>query len=189
MSDPAPGSSRGLVVALMVIYLVLLGWLILWKFDVPYVGAAARFPRPIKLIPFAASAGAGASSPWEVLANIALFVPFGLYLGLLAPAWRWWKAASVFAAASLALEITQHLISTGSFDITDVITNAAGGLLGFGLLALARRRLGTRATAVMARVMAVFTVIFLVATGVFLASPLHYAPRHDVVVPSPTASA
>ena len=71
--------------------------------------------------------------------NILLFIPFGLYLGLLAPSWRWWKATGVFVGASLVLEVIQHLLSTGSFDITDVIVNTAGGLAGLGLLALARR--------------------------------------------------
>ena len=80
----------------------------------------------------------------EVLANILLFVPFGLYLGLLAPTWRWWKPTAAFVVASLVLEATQHLLSTGSFDTTDIIVNTAGGLAGLGLFAMARRRLQTR---------------------------------------------
>ena len=128
-----------LLVVLFVVYLVLLAWTVVWKLDVPYVGAAALLPRPIKLIPFVPSAEAGASAPLEIVANIVLFVPFGLYLGLLAPTWQWWKSAGVFVGASLVLETTQHLLSTGSFDTTDVIVNTAGGLAGVGLLALARR--------------------------------------------------
>ena len=50
----------------------------------------------------------------------------------------------MFAGASLVLETAQHVLSTGSFDITDVIVNTAGGLAGLGLLALARRRLRRR---------------------------------------------
>ena len=124
---------------LFAVYLVLLAWIVLWKLETPYVGAAALLPRPFKLIPFLPSAEAGGSAPLEVVANILLFVPFGLYLGLLAPSWRTWKLAGVFAGASLALEITQHVLSTGSFDITDVIVNTVGGLAGLGLLALVRR--------------------------------------------------
>ena len=81
-----------LLVVLFVVYLVLLAWIVLWKLEAPYVGAAALLPRPIKLIPFLPSAEAGGSAPLEVVANILLFVPFGLYLGLLAPSWQWWKA-------------------------------------------------------------------------------------------------
>jgi glycopeptide antibiotics resistance protein len=176
------------LVALLVIYLILLAWIVLWKLDVPYIGAAAGLPRPIKLIPFVPSAEAGGSAPLEVVANVLLFVPFGIYLGLLAPTWRWWKLTGVLVAASLVLETTQHVLSTGSFDTTDIIANSLGGLAGVGLLVLARRRLRTRTNVVMARVCLIGTVVVLLAIGLFLASPLHYAPQHDVIFATPSPS-
>jgi glycopeptide antibiotics resistance protein len=185
--DPDRRDGRVLLAVLFAVYLVLLAWIVLWKLEAPYVGAAALLPRPIKLIPFLPSAEAGGSAPLEVVANIVLFVPFGLYLGLLAPSWRTWQAAGVFAGASLILEIVQHALSTGSFDITDVIVNTAGGLTGLGLLALARRTFRARTTASMTRVCLIGTVLWLVAIGIFIASPLRYGPQHDVVVPGPSA--
>ena len=176
------------MVVLFVVYLVLLAWIVLWKLEAPYVGAAALLPRPIKLIPFLPSAEAGASAPLEIVANIVLFIPFGLYLGLLAPSWRTWKAAGVFAGASLVLEITQHVLSTGSFDITDVIVNTAGGLAGLGLLVLARRTFQARTAAAMTRVCLIGTVVALLAIGIFIASPLRYAPQHDVIFATPSPS-
>jgi glycopeptide antibiotics resistance protein len=179
---------RVLLASLFVVYLVLLAWIVLWKLDVPYVGAAASLPRPIKLIPFVPSSEAGSSAPLEVIANLVLFVPFGLYLGLLAPRWPWWTAAAVFVGASLALETTQHLLSTGSFDTTDVIANTVGGLAGVGLLTLARRRLQTRTAVVMTRVCLIGTAVCLLAIGLFIASPLHYGPQHDVIFATPSPS-
>ncbi len=179
---------RVLLAGLFVTYLVLLAWIVLWKLDVPYVGAAAGLPRPIKLIPFVPSAGAGASAPLEIVANIVLFVPFGIYLGLLAPTWQWWKLAGVFVGASLILEITQYLVSTGSFDTTDVIVNTAGGLAGLGLLALARGRLQSRTTIVVTRVCLIGTAVSLLAIGIFLATPGHYVPQHDVIFATPSPS-
>jgi glycopeptide antibiotics resistance protein len=176
------------LVELFVIYLILLAWIVLWKLDVPYVGAAAGLPRPIKLIPFVPSAEAGGSAPLEVVANILLFVPFGIYLGLLAPTWRRLKLTGVLVATSLVLETTQHLLSTGSFDTTDIIANAVGGLAGVGLLVLARLRLQTRTSLVMTRVCLIGTVVSLLAIALFLASPLHYAPQHDVIVATPSPS-
>ena len=173
---------------LFVVYLVVLVWVVVWKLDVPYIGAAAGLPRPIKLIPFLPSAEAGGSATPEILANIVLFVPFGIYLGLLAPTWSWWKLTGVFVGASLILEATQHLLSTGSFDTTDVIVNAVGGLAGLGLLALASRRLQTRTTAVMARACLIGTVVSLFAVGLFVASPLHYGQQHDVIFATPAPS-
>ena len=176
--------------ALFAIYLVLLAWIVLWKLEAPWIGEAALLPRPVKLIPFLPSGDAEASPPLEVVVNVLLFIPFGLYLGLLAPSWQWWKATGVFVGVSLALEVTQHLISVGSADITDIIVNAAGGLAGLGLLALVRRRLGARTDAVMTTVAVVGTVLSVLAVAIFIASPLHYGPQRDVVVvPSPSTSA
>ena len=176
--------------ALFAIYLVLLAWIVLWKLEAPWIGEAALLPRPVKLIPFLPSGDAEASPPLEVVVNVLLFIPFGLYLGLLAPSWQWWKATGVFVGASLALEVTQHLISVGSADITDIIVNAAGGLAGLGLLAMVRRRLGARTDAVMTTVAVVGTVLSVLAVAIFIASPLHYGPQRDVVVvPSPSTSA
>ena len=173
---------RAILLVLFVVYLVLLTWLVLWKLETPWIGEAAPLPRPVKLIPFLPSGEDGASKPLEVVANILLFVPFGIYLGLLAPRWQWWKALGVFVGASLVLEVTQHLISIGSFDTTDLIVNTAGGLAGLGLLALARRRFHARTAAVMIRICSIGAVLSLLAIGIFIASPLHYGPQRDVVV-------
>jgi glycopeptide antibiotics resistance protein len=187
-SEPRPGR-HVLLIVLFVIYLVLLTWIVLWKLEAPWIGDAALLPRPIKLIPFVASGDAGSSAPVEVVINLVLFVPFGLYLGLLAPSWRWWTAAGVFVAASLILETTQHLLSTGSFDTTDVIVNTAGALMGLGLLIAVRRGLRERTVTIMTRVCLIGTVVSLIAIGLFVASPLHYGPQRDVIVASASAPA
>ena len=186
---PAPRSSRegrrGRLVALFMVYLLLLAWVVLWKLQLPYVGEGAL--RHIKLVPFAPTAEDGASEPLEVIANVVLFVPFGLYLGLIAPSWPWWKLASVVAGSSLALEVTQWVLSIGSCDVTDLIVNTTGGLAGLGLLVLARRRLQDRTGAVMARVCSIGTVVVVLAAGIFIASPVRYAPIRDVHIPAVSA--
>jgi glycopeptide antibiotics resistance protein len=179
---PATARRPVLLVVLFVISLVLLIWIVLWKLEVPYIGAAAGLPRPVKLVPFVATAQAGPSAPLEVAANVALFVPFGLYLGLLAPTWRWWHATALLAGSSLALETAQHVLSVGSFDTTDVITNTAGGLIGLGAAALARRRWGSRTTPILMRSLTVATALAVLAIGILIASPLHVSQSHDVVV-------
>jgi glycopeptide antibiotics resistance protein len=189
MSDPKkPSTPRGLLVVLFVVYLVLLAWIVLWKLEVPWVGEAALLPRPIKLIPFVPNADAGGSAPLEVFFNFLLFIPFGLYLGLLAPSWKWFTVTGVLVAASLVLEVVQHVLSIGSFDTTDVIVNTAGGLAGLGLLALSRRRFQARTPVIMTRVLAIATVVGVLAVAIFIASPLHYGPQRDVIFPSPTAT-
>ena len=189
MSDPKkPPTPRRLLIALFVIYLALLAWIVLWKLEAPWVGEAALLPRPIKLIPFVPNGDAGGSAPLEVLFNLLLFIPFGLYLGLLAPSWKWFTVTGVLVAASLVLEVVQHVLSIGSFDTTDVIVNTAGGLAGLGLLALSRRRFQARTPVVMTRVLAIATLVGVLAVAIFIASPLHYGPQRDVIFPSPSAS-
>jgi glycopeptide antibiotics resistance protein len=174
---PVRDRARVLLATLFVVYLVLLVWLVLFKFETPWIGSGEL--RPIKLVPFVASGDNGSSAWREVVANIAFFVPFGIYLALLAPTWRWFTSAAVFAGASVLLEGAQYLLIVGSADITDVITNTAGGLIGVGLVALVRRRMHARTTTVMARICLIGTVVAVLLAGVFLASPLHYGPMKD----------
>ena len=187
---PAPHSfredGRGRLIALFVGYLLVLAWIVLWKLQLPYVGEGAL--RHIKLVPFASTAEDGPSEPLEVIANVVLFVPFGLYLGLIAPSLSWWKLAGVVGGSSLLFEITQLVLSVGSCDITDLVVNTAGGLAGLGLLVFARRRLQDRTATVMTRVCTIGTVLFVLAAAIFIASPVRFAPIRDVdihVLPTP----
>ncbi|MDQ2660796.1 MAG: VanZ family protein [Actinomycetota bacterium] len=174
VENPAREGARGWLITLFLVYLVLLAGIVLWKLEVPYVGAGSL--RQVKLIPFAPGAGFGASAPREVVANLVLFVPFGLYLGLLAPSWPWVKIAGAIAGASSALEAAQYILAVGSSDITDVIVNTAGGLVGLSLLVPVRRRLRERTGGVMARVCAIATMFSLLMVGIFVGSSLRYAP-------------
>jgi glycopeptide antibiotics resistance protein len=122
------------------VYLVLLVWLVMWKLHLPFIGRDDM--RELKLTPFAGDDGYGASSPVEVLGNLVVFAPFGLFMRGLAPGWRWWRVAAVAAALSLAFEIGQYVTAAGSSDVTDVITNTSGALAGF---ALSRQPAGSRA--------------------------------------------
>ncbi|MEL4317522.1 VanZ family protein [Leifsonia sp. YIM 134122] len=160
------------LVVLFGTYLALLAWIVLWKLDVPWIGGVQRV---IKIVPFAATSGNGASAPLEVAMNLVIFIPFGVYLGLLAPRWSWWKVGASAAGASLALEITQYVLAIGSTDVTDVVVNTAGGLAGLGLLALARRHSAVT-TSTMTRICSIGTVGAVLASAIFVAAPLHMTP-------------
>lgn len=179
--EPASRRRKTLVVALAV-YLVVLAWAVLWKLEVPWFGAAAGLDRPLKLIPFFPDGNADASAPGEVIVNVILFVPLGLFLGALAPWWKWWRAGLVGLLVSLVLETVQHVLSTGSFDTTDLITNAAGAIVGWVLFLAVRRRAAEKTPAVMTRVCVTASALALVAAIAFAMSPLHYGPQRDVVV-------
>lgn len=182
MTVLAPASRPRPLPLLFAVYLVLVAWTVLWKLDVPQVGAGGQ--RVVKLVPFVATAHAGASEPVELALNLVFFLPFGVYLGLLAPSWPWWRVAGILAGASALLEVAQYVLAVGSSDATDVVVNTAGGLAGLGAVVLARRSLRARTAAVVTRWCAVGTVLALVATGLFVASPVRLMgpPPGDVVV-------
>lgn len=177
--QPSAGNPRRWLAVLFAVYLVLLLWVVLFKLDVPFIGDDDL--RRLKLVPFAAGGGVSANTPFELGVNVLLFVPFGLYLGLLAPRWPWWKAIGVTASASLLLEMVQYVLAIGVSDVTDVLVNAVGGLAGYGVLAWIRHGLGERTTAVMVRICAWATALALLAAGAFAASPLRYGPQHHAV--------
>jgi hypothetical protein len=163
-------------------YLVLLTGLVLWKLEIPYLGDGTD--RQVKLVPFVATSHAGASAPYEVLANVLLFVPFGVYLRLLAPSATWWRLAGTMAAVSLSLEVGQYVLSVGRSDISDVVANTAGGLLGLGAVQAVQVAVGDRGRAVMVKGCVGLTVASIAAVGVVLASPIRYGmrPPGDVLV-------
>ncbi len=176
---------RVTLILALAVYLALLSWVVLWKLEVPWIGAAAGLDRPIKLVPFLPSGDAGASAPAELLINLLLFVPLGLFIGALAPGWSWWKAGLAALGFSLLLEVVQHLISTGSFDTTDLLVNTAGALLGWLVFIAVRRSARERTSVVMTYVCLIIAAAALVAVVAFVASPLNYGPQRDVVVDRP----
>lgn len=61
--------------------------------------------------------------------NIVMFLPFGLFAGLLMDKPRWWKSVLITVLLSALIEFFQLFVSRGT-DIDDLILNAMGGLLG-----------------------------------------------------------
>lgn len=181
-----PRRSRGILILAFTVYLALLAWVVLWKLEAPWIGDAAGLNRPMKLVPFVPSGDEGASTPAELVINLVLFVPFGLFVGALAPTWSWWKAGVAALAASLVLEAVQHLISTGSFDTTDLIVNTAGALIGWAIFVVVRRVSGEHTSVVMTRICVTVSALTLVAAIAFVVSPLNFGPQRDVVVERPT---
>lgn len=75
----------------------------------------------------------------EFLANIALFVPFGM---LAMTAFRWmrvWSTTLASLATTCLIEGVQLFLPTRYSTVSDLIANTAGGLLGALAIALWRR--------------------------------------------------
>jgi glycopeptide antibiotics resistance protein len=81
----------------------------------------------------------------ERIANVALFVPVGFCVGIVAGARRWWLGAVAGFVLSCGIEFAQYAFLPGRFaSVWDIVTNTLGALIGAGvallLLWLAERR-------------------------------------------------
>lgn len=70
--------------------------------------------------------------------NIVMFIPIGLFAGLLSDKPRWWKGTLWAFALSFFIETAQLFVARGT-DVDDLILNTIGGLAGHGLFLLLRR--------------------------------------------------
>jgi hypothetical protein len=86
----------------------------------------------------------------DVAVNIAVFVPFGVFAALRFRRIAWWQFLAVTVAMSFGIEVWQAVSATGrSSDVTDVITNTIGGMLGYVAIRILQAiadRLGPRLT-------------------------------------------
>lgn len=124
-----------LVNVLFIIYCILLIWIILFKlsFSTNEITNLVKV-NPINLIPFRYYNGTR-NHLKEIIQNIIIFIPFGIYLKMLN---KNNKQVILYGVIfSLVLEISQFIFKLGACDITDIITNTSGtilGLLGYLLL-------------------------------------------------------
>jgi glycopeptide antibiotics resistance protein len=123
-------------------YLLFLLWLVLFKFTLHFAKVFSSHIRGINLIPFAGLAQG--SSLVQLGLNLVFFVPFGLFLSvnLKQPSFRR-KLAYIFLF-SVAVELIQFIFAIGITDITDVIANTAGGLLGLALYEVGHRYIDSK---------------------------------------------
>ncbi|RKD35054.1 VanZ family protein [Lacrimispora algidixylanolytica] len=126
---------RAIASILFVIYLVLLVWIILFKLEFSLINLDYR--RSINLIPFHYSTAVGEQFHiGEVRDNVLIFIPFGIFLSMLAFKMKLRSKILILLGTSLALETMQYVLIIGGTDITDLITNVSGGIIGIILYAL-----------------------------------------------------
>ena len=114
--------------ALFAAYLLILLWLVLFKFSYdPFAVIRDYQTRSLNLIPFAYSRNT------EMIANLVAFIPFGVMLGVNFKQVDWRYRIAVIFAFSVAVEIIQYWLAIGATDITDVIMNTLGGSLGLAI--------------------------------------------------------
>jgi len=133
-------NSRKLTFILFCVYLFILSWVIIAKMDWTLLKSSnlswIKHPqvllhpgitwRSINLVPFRN----GNFDILEVLLNILLFIPFSFYIKLLYPKSSGFKAIILGFMLSLIYESTQYVLTIGFPDITDLIDNTLGAVIG-----------------------------------------------------------
>jgi glycopeptide antibiotics resistance protein len=128
---------KSLPKVLFVLYTAVLLWLILFKFSVHFASVLNDGQRSVNVVPFSKASG----TPGEMVDNVLVFIPFGVLLGVACKTLDVWRQLLVVSALSLSAEVVQYVLAIGAADITDVITNTFGGLLGLMAYDLGRRHM------------------------------------------------
>ena len=133
-------NSKKLSLSLFFIYLFILTWVIVAKMDWSLLKSSnlswlhnpklLLHPgvtwRSINLVPFRN----GNFDPMEVLLNIVFFIPFSIYIKVLNPKRSGISAIFLGFLLSFIYESTQYVFKIGFPDITDLITNTLGAIIG-----------------------------------------------------------
>lgn len=122
-------------------YILFLGWLVLFKFSSDPLSVLMNYhTRSLNLVPFSRASG----SVREMIYNFVVFVPLGLLAALNYRQVSLGRKLAWIAIGSIAAETLQYVCAIGRTDITDVITNVAGGLCGLLAYEAAARFISSR---------------------------------------------
>ena len=121
--------SKKITLALMIFYLLALIWVIIFKMEF----SIKDFPqiRNINLIPFSQPAIVnGKADISEIILNVLAFIPYGLFIHALMDEKSILKKILLIFVTSFIFELIQYVFSIGASDITDIISNTSGGIIG-----------------------------------------------------------
>ncbi|MDT2758570.1 VanZ family protein [Enterococcus xiangfangensis] len=130
-------SHKKLSSVLLISYLLLLIWILLFKFSLSFSDIAARLDqavRSVNLLPFQGSKVVNGKLVLnEIILNGLIFVPLGVLLGIAAKNLSLIKKFVFICLFSFAIEILQFILGIGVTDVTDLLMNSVGGILGVGV--------------------------------------------------------
>lgn len=72
-------------------------------------------------------------SVWDIVLNVVLFLPLGFLIKLLYPSLSLGKMLLVAVGCSLCIETCQYALVKGIAQIDDVMHNAIGAMIGWGV--------------------------------------------------------
>lgn len=157
---------------LFIVYFLVLIWIILFKMQFSFY-TLPHF-RGLNLIPFAGSAIKNNQLDYsEIILNMVVFIPFGLYLSMIKLNWSFWKKIFSIAGVSLLFELLQFLFAIGGTDITDLISNTLGGAAGIGIYIVFSKILKEKTNKIL-NILALIGTICIVLLGLLIMRMVTY---------------
>ena len=125
--------------ALFIIYLIAIFWILLFKLGVRFAYGGST---SVNLIPFSEPGDAA-----EIILNVVIFVPLGMYAGVLFTRWTLGTKFLFIFLTSLMFEALQLILKIGAFDVTDIVTNTSGGIIGLMIFGAIKKVFNNRVKA------------------------------------------
>jgi glycopeptide antibiotics resistance protein len=126
-------------------YLAILCWVLILKLGVQF---SYMQERRINLIPFGDLLLAdGRMDFMELTLNVLIFVPMGVYIGILFDKLIFGKKLLWVFLLSALIEGLQYCLKIGAFDASDLVTNTLGGGLGIVIVGALEKVLKNKAKA------------------------------------------
>lgn len=121
--------SKKVTLGLLIFYLIALIWIIIFKLQFSFENLPHI--RNINLIPFGESVIVnGKMDISEIIQNALVFIPLGLFVHVLWEQKSFLKQFVPIICTTLLFEVIQFIFAIGATDITDIITNSLGGIIG-----------------------------------------------------------
>lgn len=129
-----------LFVTSLIFYILFLLWNILFKYISPMelFSSGRYFSRSINLIPFNDILN-GNYNELDIWGNVILFIPLGIYINMFFKYSKILRNIGKVICISLLFEVSQYIFAIGATDITDIITNMFGGIIGIGLYLIIKK--------------------------------------------------
>ncbi len=77
----------------------------------------------------------------NVIMNVLAFAPFGFFLPIISPKNR--KLLNIILLSielTLSIELLQLIFKVGTFDVDDILLNTLGGVLGYGIYYIVKKK-------------------------------------------------
>ena len=158
---------RNLTRILFAVYFLILVWILLFKMSFSLDELYKN--RSINLIPFMGSVVVnGRIYINEIIDNILVFIPIGIYICMLKEDWSILRKISVGFFISLGIEVLQFILAIGATDITDLLGNTLGGIIGIGVFYLFSKLFKNKTNSIINILALIATILLLSMISILL---------------------